>query len=103
MIKVRAYGTSTFVGDPVDFDTGTINSGTVTYGPAEGGLAPGEPVFSGIDADGDGINDAQFPVLMGDSGIACTDFAANLKGETTADQTFALGDIFGTNCNAQCH
>jgi hypothetical protein len=103
MIDVVVLGSSTLVGDPVDFDTSDIDPATLRFGPGEGGVAPDTSPTFGVDFDSDGINDAKFNILTGDSGIQCSDTNAELTGETSAGQEFSGIDAISTDCDEFCH
>ena len=103
MLDVVVLGSSTLVGDPVDFDASDIDPATLRFGPGEGGVAPDTSPTFGVDFDSDGIDDAKFNILTGDSGIQCSDTDAELTGATSAGEEFSGIDAISTDCDAVCH
>ncbi|MGI9309571.1 MAG: hypothetical protein ACR2P6_09925, partial [Gammaproteobacteria bacterium] len=71
-IEVVVLGSSTNVSDPVDFNPQNIDTATLRFGPGGAVVNPeADPPLYGIDYDNDGIYDAGFEFLTGDSGIGC--------------------------------
>lgn len=103
VIPVVVFSSSTTVGDPVDLDATDIAAGTVVFGPNQGAIAPGSTPTYNVDVDSDGLNDAQFEFLTGDSGISCADTDATVAGETTGGAAFTGNDSITADCDAQCH
>lgn len=103
VVAVGVLGSMTSVGDPVDFDTDTINPATLAFGPSGGGIDPASTPQFNENVDGDGIDDAVFDFLNSDSGIGCGDTSATLTGETNAGQAFEGTGPIQTRCNATCH
>jgi hypothetical protein len=79
VIPVIVFGSSTAFGDPVDFAAEQIVPATVTFGPAEGAIDPASTPVLDEDVDSDGLLDAQFDFLTGDTGFACTDTEATIQ------------------------
>jgi hypothetical protein len=102
-IRVFVFGSSTDVGDFINFDTTTIDPNTVRFGPDSGGIDPDATVVLDNDYNNDGLLDARFHFLTGDAGIRCTDTEATITGETLAGDPFGGKDSIKTACNAQCH
>ena len=102
-IEVVVFGADVQNGDPQNFVAAEITPGKLKFGPAGGGIAPGsQPVFN-ADYDGDGVLDAKFDFLTGDTGIGCSDTDATLTGETVQAATFSGLDFINADCDAQCH
>jgi hypothetical protein len=103
LIPVVVLNSSKLLGDPVDLDTSTINPATVIFGPNQASIAPdSQPVFN-VDYDNDGMNDAKFEFLMGDTGLTCNDTDAIIVGTTAGGQVFEGSDSITTDCDAGCH
>ena len=102
-VKVGVLGSSTLVGDPIDFAVVAIDDGTVRFGPAEGAIDPAKTPDLAADLDSDGLDDATFEFRLGSVGISCGETEATLKGETTSGQPFEGTDVISTVCNAGCH
>ena len=103
LIRVTVLGSSTLVGDPVDFNTDDIDTATIKFGAGEGGVAPGTWPSVGSDVNGDGLNDVRFEVLMGDSDIQCSDTDVELTGSTSSGLEFTAVESISADCDAQCH
>jgi hypothetical protein len=103
IVPVVVLSSSTLVGDPIDFVATDIDPATLGFGPAGGGIAPGSTPVMDKDYDSDGIMDAKFKFLMGDTGISCQDTEASIIGETTGNEPFIGTDLIAANCDARCH
>jgi hypothetical protein len=103
VISVVVLSSSTLVGDSSDFLAADIDPATVGFGPAGGGVAADSVPVMDQDFDNDGIPDAKFDFLTGDTGITCQDVEATITGETTANELFAGADSISADCDAQCH
>jgi hypothetical protein len=103
VIPVAVLGAMTSVGDPVDFDTDSIDSATLAFGPGAGAINPASTPLYNQNVDSDGIDDAIFQFLTSDSGISCGEISATLTGETTGGQAFQGTDTIVTDCDAVCH
>ena len=104
VIEVVVLGSSTGAGDPVDLDTTTINPATVRFGPAAASVDAGTPSEFNFDYDSDGLDDARFHFLTGDTGIGCADTEVTLTGETIGGTSFTGTDsAFDSACEAECH
>ncbi len=101
-VKVGVLGSSTLVGDPIDFAVADIDPATVRFGPAEGAPAK-KPDLLATNLDNDGLDDATFEFRLASVGISCGETEATLKGETTSGQLFEGTDVISTVCNASCH
>jgi hypothetical protein len=102
-VKVGVLGSSTLVGDPIDFAVADIDPATVRFGPAEGAIDPAKTPDLATNLDNDGLDDATFEFRLGSVGISCGETEATLKGETTSGQLFEGTDVISTVCNAGCH
>jgi hypothetical protein len=110
-VIVEIYGASTGAGDPVDLDTADIDTSSVRLGQIGGAAA----VTTGLNLDGDGINDAGAISNVGsavgtfaDKGDNCSSFGypddMPMRGElTTGEVISGIDGTIATNCNAQCH
>ena len=81
----------------IDFDAGQVDYSTVVFGPGEA-----TPVHDGHveDVDGDGFMDMLFHFRTRETGIACDDSEASLRGETFAGDEFSATDSIDTvGCN----
>ena len=103
VIEVGVLGAMMAVGDPVDFNTDDIDAATLGFGPSGGAIDPASTPAYNLDLDSDGIDDAQFEFLTGDSGITCGETSATLTGWTTTGEFFEGTDVIQTECNAACH
>ena len=103
IIPVVVFGSSTLVGDSFDFVATDIDPATVSFGPANGAIAPGTTPRMDKDFDNDGLTDAKFQFLTGDTGISCLDTEASISGETIGNQSFAGTAPLAPDCDAQCH
>jgi len=103
VIQVAVLGSMTSVGDPVDIDTDTIDSTTLSFGPGAGAIDPASTPLFNQNVDNDGIDDAIFEFQTSASAISCGDTSAALAGSTTSGQPFEGADMVNTKCNAQCH
>jgi hypothetical protein len=105
VVSVVVLGSSTAVGDSIDFVATNIDPASVRFGPALGGIMPASTPDFSTDYDSDGLIDAKFDFLMGDTGIACTDVTATLEGELTGGvEAFKGTDSINTqDCTAECH
>jgi hypothetical protein len=105
LVRVKVFGASTIVGDPVDLDTADIDLATVRFGPGLAAQASGLTVLNG-DYDSDGIQDKKFRFRMGDVAfdkVTCTDSSGTLTGNLTTGEAFEGSDSFTSNCVAGCH
>jgi hypothetical protein len=102
-VTVGVLGSSTLVGDPIDFAVADIDPATVRFGPAEGAIDPAKTPDLATNLDSDGLDDATFEFRLGSVGISCGETEATLKGETTSGQLFEGTDVISTVCNAGCH
>jgi hypothetical protein len=60
------------------------------------------PEFN-IDVDSDGIEDARFRFLTGDTSFTCTDTEAMVEGKTASGRLFSgFGEVTPV-CDAVCH
>jgi hypothetical protein len=105
VINVAVMGASTLAGDPADFDTDDIDPASLRFGPGEGPIDPSSTPQFNTNYDNDGLDDAEFDFLTGDSGISCADRNPNvtLKGETIANVPFEGTDAIVKDCDAVCH
>jgi hypothetical protein len=93
VVPVAILTTSTAAGEPVDFDAGEVDPGTVAFGP--GGAAPAHGGhLEDVDGDGDVDMVLHFPTPA--TGIACGDTSATLSGQTVGGQAFQGTDTLKT-------
>jgi hypothetical protein len=103
-IHVVVLGASTAVGDPVDLDTDLIDPATLRFSHSRAAIAPDSTPQTNYDHDADGLDDAKFEFLTGDTSIGCTDSEVILEGELSTGQAFSGIDAdFDSDCNAVCH
>lgn len=69
------------------FDAGTIDPGTVRFGPGE--AAPRQERGHVEDVNGDGLDDMVFHFLTQEAGFSCDDTEATLTGETVEGKAFS--------------
>lgn len=104
VIEVVVMGASVGAGDAVDLDTGNIDPASVRFGPSAAVIDPGSTTQFNIDYDSDGILDARFHFLTGDTGIGCADTEVTLTGQLVGGTEFAGTDaVFDSACEATCH
>jgi hypothetical protein len=103
-IHVVVKGSSTGVGDPVDLDTDLIDPATLRFTHIRATIAPASTPQNNYDHDSDGLDDAKFEFLTGDTAIGCADTEVILEGELSTGQAFSAVDTdFNSDCNAGCH
>jgi hypothetical protein len=103
-IHVAVLGASTAVGDPVDLDTDLIDPTTLRFSHSGTGVAPASTPQSNYNHDADGLDDARFEFLTGDTSIQCSDTEVILEGELITGETFTgIDEDFESSCNAGCH
>lgn len=103
IIRVVVIGADTAVGDPADLDVNDIDATTLSFGPGNAPVQPGSTPQI-VNYDNDGLDDARFHFLTGDTGIACTDTEVELAGELADGTPFHGIDVdFDSECDAQCH
>jgi hypothetical protein len=104
VIEVVVMGASTSVGDSADLNTDDIDPSTLRFGPASAAVDSGSTSSFNENYDSDGLNDARFHFLTGDTGVECSDTELTLTGELTDGTEFSGIDIsFAKACNATCH
>ena len=103
-IHVAVMGASTAVGDPVNLDTALIDPTTLRFSHSRATTAPGAIPQTGYSHDADGLDDARFEFLTGDSSLGCADTEVLIEGELTTGQAFTATDAdFASDCDAGCH
>jgi hypothetical protein len=103
-IHVAVMGASTAVGDPVDLDTDLIDPATLRFSHSRATIDPGSVPQSDYNHDEDGLDDAKFEFLTGDTSLGCTDTEVILEGELSTGQAFTGIDAdFDSDCEAECH
>jgi hypothetical protein len=103
-IHVVVLGSSTSVGDPVDLDTDLIDPATVRFSHSGAMIDPASTPQKNYDHDADGLDDAKFEFLTGDTSLGCTDTEVLIEGELSNGQAFTATDTdFDSDCNAGCH
>jgi len=102
-IDVVVLGSSTDVGDPVDLNPKDIDPASLRFGPGGGYVTPGSSSPAGLDHDNDGIYDASFEFLTGDTDISCSTSEATLIGELDTGESFIATESIATDCEAGCH
>ena len=75
------------------------------FGPADAAIDPASITETGIDYDADGIDDARFHFITGDTGITCDDTEMTLTGDMISGAEFVGIDTdFETACDDDgCH
>ena len=79
-----------------DFDATTVDASTVAFGPSGAGEAHGKGHVEDVDHDGD--LDMVLHFGTQDTGIACGDTKASLKGETTGGVDIEGSDSVSVKC-----
>jgi hypothetical protein len=103
-IHVVVLGSSTGVGDSVDLDTNLIDPMTLRFSHSRATVDPGSTPQFNYNDDDDGLDDAKFEFLTGDTSIGCTDTEVQIEGELATGQAFTATDSdFNSDCNAGCH
>jgi hypothetical protein len=103
-IHVVVMGASTAVGDPVDLDTDLIDPSTLRFSHSRAMTEPTSIPQNGYNHDADGLDDAKFEFLTGDTSLGCLDTEVLIEGELTTGQAFTATDTdFDSDCEAVCH
>jgi hypothetical protein len=104
LIHVVVMGASTAVGDPVDLDTDLIDPTTLRFSHSRATTEPTSIAQTGYNHDADGLDDAKFEFLTGDTSLGCADTEVLIEGELTTGQAFTATDTdFDSDCDAGCH
>ena len=106
-LRVGVLGADTGSGDPANLNTDNIVKASIRVGPL--GAASSGAANYGKNYDSDGLDDAQFRTLTGDTGAACdpgwnapTDLA--FRGElTTGEVISGIDASLNMDCDAVCH
>jgi hypothetical protein len=97
VIPVAILTTSVADGDATDFDVSQVDETTLTFGPGEVGIAHHQAHVA--DVDGDGDRDLLVHFRTRETGLACGDTEATLKGETFGGEPFTgIGAVDTVGC-----
>jgi hypothetical protein len=86
VIPVAILTTSVADGDSTDFDASQVDETTLSFGPGEVEIAHRQAHVADVDGDGDRDLLLHFRTL--ETGLACGDTGATLKGETFGGEPF---------------